>query len=182
MARIVFITGPPGVGKSTAVMRAAEELKRLGLKVGGMTSGEVRRGGSRVGFELTDLLTGEKGTLASVAQPTGPRVGKYRVNLRDLDEVGAKAIARAVDEADVVVIDEVGPMELYSESFKREVKRALDSGKLVLGTVHYKARDPLIDEIKSRGDSKLVVLSLSNRDRVPAEVAEELYGEWLRRR
>ena len=182
MARVVFLTGRPGIGKSTAVMRAVEELRRRGLKVGGMTSGEVREGGSRVGFEVRDLMTGERGVLASVRQPIGPRVGKYRVNLEDLDRVGARAIARAIDEADVVVVDEVGPMELFSDAFRREVRRALDSGKLVLGTVHFKARDPLIDEVKRRPDSKLIVLDLSNRDRVPMDVAEELYREWLARR
>ncbi|RLF11765.1 MAG: hypothetical protein DRJ98_02640 [Thermoprotei archaeon] len=177
MVKAFFLTGAPGVGKTTAVMKVVEELKRRGFKVGGMLSGEVRRSGVRWGFEVIDLATGARGVLASVEQRTGPSIGKYRVNLHDLEEVGVKAILRALEECDVVVVDEVGPMELYSEAFKEAVRKALDSGKLVLGTVHFKARGGLVDEVKRRADVKVLVLTTGNRDSLAKELAEELVEE-----
>lgn len=169
----LFVTGPPGSGKTTLVMRAAEELKRRGLKVGGMVSREVRRGGVRWGFEIVDLETGRTGVLASVDLPSGPSVGKYRVNLSDLEAVGVEAIDRAVERCDVVVVDEVGPMELYSERFKQAVRRALGSGKLVLGTVHFRAKGGLVDEIKRGRGVVLITLTTGSREEASRRLIEE---------
>lgn len=162
MAKPFFLTGRPGVGKTTALMKVVEELKHEGLKVGGMVSKEVRRRGVRCGFEILDLASGARGILASIDQPTGPSVGKYRVNLHDLEKVGVKAILNALEGCDVVVIDEVGPMELYSEAFKEAVRKSLDSGKLVLGTVHFKAGGNFVNHIRQRAE--VVALTLENRD------------------
>ncbi|MCX8204612.1 MAG: NTPase [Candidatus Nezhaarchaeota archaeon] len=169
----LFVTGPPGSGKTTLVMKAAEELRRRGLRVGGMVSREIRRGGVRWGFEIVDLGTGRTGILASVDQPSGPSVGKYRVNLSDLESVGVESICRAIEACDVVVIDEVGPMELFSERFKQAVREALRSRKLVLGTIHFKARGGLIDEIKRSRSVVLVTVTSSNREEASRRLVEE---------
>ncbi|NWF97298.1 MAG: DUF2478 domain-containing protein [Candidatus Thorarchaeota archaeon] len=108
--RILLLTGNPGVGKTTVLLRVVEALKAKGYSVGGMISREVRSGGTRVGFEILDLASGRRGWLAHVNQPSGPQVGKYRVNLEDLNSIGAEAIANAVASSDVVAIDEIGPM------------------------------------------------------------------------
>jgi len=172
--RAIFLTGRPGVGKTTVLLRAVELLKAEGARVGGMVSREVREGGVRVGFELIDLATGRRGWLAHVRQPRGPKLGRYRVNIEDLEGVGVEAILRAVDEADLVVIDEVGPMELFSERFVEAVRLALESGKPVLGTIHWRARGPLLDEIRRSPSVRIMTVSPSNRERLPALVAGEL--------
>ena len=69
--RILLITGSPGVGKTTLLLKVAEALKANGYGVGGMISRDVRTSGSRVGFEVTDLNSGNKGWLASVQQEIG---------------------------------------------------------------------------------------------------------------
>ena len=172
--RAIFLTGRPGVGKTTVLLRAVELLKAEGARVGGMVSREVRERGVRVGFELIDLATGRRGWLAHVRQEKGPRLGKYRVNLGDLDGIGVEAILRAVREADVVVIDEVGPMELFSERFVRAVELALESRKPVLGTIHWRARGPLLDKIRHSPSVKVVTVNPSNRDELPRLLAEEM--------
>ena len=170
----VFLTGRPGVGKTTVLLRAVELLRAGGARVGGMVSREVRERGVRVGFEIIDLATGRRGWLAHVRQREGPRLGKYRVNLSDLNGIGVEAILRAVEEADIVVIDEVGPMELFSERFVRAVESALESGKPVLGTIHWRARGPLLDRIRRDPSVKLITVNPSNRDELPGLVADEL--------
>ncbi|MGB9756561.1 MAG: nucleoside-triphosphatase, partial [Candidatus Bathyarchaeales archaeon] len=76
--RVLLLTGSPGIGKTTVLLKASTALKAKGYSVGGMISREVRLCGTRVGFEILDLKSGTRGWLAHVNQPTGPQVGKYR--------------------------------------------------------------------------------------------------------
>ena len=163
MKRLIFITGRPGIGKTSVLLRVVNALKARGYRVGGMISREVREMGTRVGFEVIDFRTGRKGWLAHITQPTGPRISKYRVNLSDLESIGVNSILEAIKDADVIVIDEVGPMELFSKTFKEAVIKAMESDKAVLGTIHYRARDPLINSIKSREDAEIIEVTYENR-------------------
>ena len=125
--RLIFLTGPPKTGKTTALLKAAEQLKARGCKLGGMTSQEIRERGVRTGFEIRDYASGRSGWLAHTRQPVGPKIGKYRVNLNDLNTVGVTAILDGLKNADVVLIDEIGPMELCSEAFIEAVEKAVGS-------------------------------------------------------
>ena len=102
---MLLLTGNPGVEKTTVLMKAVSSLKEKGYGVGGMISREAREGGTRVGFEILDLNSGRRGWLAHVNQKAGPQVGKYRVNMKDLDLIGAKAIADAVEKYGIIAID-----------------------------------------------------------------------------
>jgi nucleoside-triphosphatase len=174
--RVLLLTGNPSVGKTTVLAKAVDALKNEGFSVGGMISREVREGGVRVGFEILDLSSGRRGWLAHVNQHTGPQVGKYRVNIEDLNAVGAKAVADAVEKCDVVAIDEIGPMELFSEKFKEATRKALESGKPVLAVVHWKASDRLIGEAKSRDDAETFTVTHENREVLPNTLAERTVG------
>jgi nucleoside-triphosphatase len=162
--RLLFLTGSPGVGKTTVLLKVVDALKGKGYSVGGMISREVRSGGVRVGFEILDLSTGKHGWLARVNQTQGPSVGRYHVDLEDLDGVGAEAILKAVRNFDVIAVDEIGPMELFSEKFKDAARKALESRKLVIGIVHWKARDKSVNEIKTRADAEIHVVTYENRE------------------
>ena len=168
----MFLTGVPGVGKSTVVKKVAEKIQRGGFKVGGMTSGDLRSGGGRVGFEIRNLLTEEAGVLAHINQLSGPRVGRYRVKNEDLDKIGAEAIVSATKSADLIIIDEVGPMELTSPRFKDAVQAALASAKSLLGTVHRNAQDPLARTIRSSPNIEIIEVTLLNRDSLPDVLVE----------
>ena len=176
MVRKILLTGRPGVGKTTLLIETIRELEGRGLKVGGMISQEVRAGSVRVGFEISDLASGQKGWLAHVEQPEGPQIGKYRVNLKDLVEIGVNAINRAASDStiSVIAIDEIGPMELYSDDFKKAVEKAVEAEKPLIGTIHYKARSTLIDRIRSRSDVKILEITHDNRSYVKRTILNEL--------
>jgi len=176
MVRKILLTGRPGVGKTTLLIETIKELEGRGLKVGGMVSQEVRSGNARVGFEIIDLVSRQKGWLAHVEQPVGPQIGKYRVNLRDLVEIGVSAINRAAADStiSVIAVDELGPMELCSEEFKAAVEKAIEVGKPLIGTIHYKARSTLIDQIRSNPDIRILEITLDNRSYIKTTILNEL--------
>ncbi len=164
MKRLIFVTGRPGIGKTSVLLRAVDTLREMGHTVGGMISRESREGGVRVGFEIVDVYTRERGWLAHVNQPVGPRVGKYRVNISDLNAIGASSILNAVAETEIVVVDEIGPMELFSRAFKEAVFQSVISNKPMMGIIHYRARDPLIAAIITRKDSEIFEVTCENRE------------------
>ena len=168
------MTGAPGVGKTTVLTKTVDALKAKGVSIGGMVSREVREGGVRVGFEILDLTSGKHGWLAHV-NGSGPQVGRYHVNLNDLDNIGTAAIMQALEKCNAIAIDEIGPMELYSQKFKQAVAQALESKKLVLAVVHGKAKDPLVTQVKRRVDAEIFNVTFSNRE----NLAEQLIRKAL---
>ena len=168
----IFLTGQPGIGKTTIIRLIARELERRGKKVGGMISSEIRDTRGRVGFQLEDISTHKIGILAhSQEKPRdAPTVGKYHVNLFDIKNIGATAIRNAVDIADVIIIDEIGPMELKSNEFVIVVESALASKKSLIGTIHQHCAHPLVSSIKCNSTCRLIEVSSHNREKIPSEV------------
>jgi len=174
LKHIFFVTGSPGIGKTTILLKTVEALEKEGYKLGGMLSREAREKSVRVGFEIIDIETKKHGWLAHVQQPNGPQIGKYRVNLADLESIGASAIRNAVVNAQIVIIDEIGPMELHSSVFKEAVTEALNSGKPVIGVIHERAKDRLIDSIRKREDTQVIQVTRGNRESLHSLLIEKV--------
>ena len=160
---IIVLTGAPGVGKTTAVIRVARALKERGVKVGGIVSRELRINNMRVGFEFIDLTTNDRNVLASITG-NGPKVGKYFVNVAGC-RFAAERLTNAVRNSDVIICDEIGPMELKSKEFIDSVKNLLEVDKKVIVVVHQKLQHPLTDEFRNKS-SLLINLDLKNREKV----------------
>lgn len=167
------LTGPPGCGKTTAILRIVNELKKRGVRVEGMYTQELREGGRRIGF-IIKRITGGEGTLAHVRFREGPRLGRYVVNLRDLEAIGVSALMDGLKEAEVIVVDEVGPMELFSQRFREAVEQLISSDKNAIITVHYRSRDPLVIKVKKTAGKNLIILNRENRDQIPAIIVKNV--------
>jgi nucleoside-triphosphatase len=172
--KVFLVTGPPMIGKTTVLIKVADGLKDQGYRVGGMVSQEVRLDGVRVGFEICDYESGEVGWLAHVKQASGPKIGKYRVNLENLDFIGVKAIQSALSEADAVLIDEIGPMELCSKKFVEAVEEAISGDNCVLATIHYRANHPFVRKVKSKLDNRMLVVTRENRSKLPQRILDNI--------
>lgn len=170
---IWLVTGPPGVGKSTLVSKVVLRLKSVGVIVGGCSTGERRSKGVRVGFEVRDLTTGAVGELATAEGGLGPKVGRYRVNLKDLSRVGAAGLSAAALKSELIVIDEVGPMELVSPEFRSAVRACVDSGKPLLAVVHERLDDDLLNYLRTKAEATHV-LTVENRDGLADELASAI--------
>jgi nucleoside-triphosphatase len=160
MGQVLLLTGRPGIGKTTVVRKVIGGLE---VRAGGFYTEEVREAGRRTGFRLV-ALDGATGTLASLNARSPYRVGKYRVHLDELEQVGVAALHRAVRAPDVsvVVVDEVGKMELFSPAFRQALLAAVESPKPVIATVMARSH-PWVDALKARVDASLIEVTKANR-------------------
>src|SRR3972149_4102138 len=154
----IGITGLPGAGKTQALMKVMEMLEADGLKVGGMITEPIVKRGRREGFYVMDWATKER---------------------RALGDGGVRALKHATANCDVIVIDEVGKMEVESEGFVAAVKEALDADKPLLLTLHKKSRNPLLQDIRRRDDVRILEVTQVNRNLLPYKIVKLLKGEML---
>ncbi len=164
-----LITGKPGVGKTTLVQKTIERMRSVNMA--GFCTAEIRDMGSRLGFEL-ESLDGERRTLAHVEINSQHRVGRYGVDTNGFEEFLA-ALDLLNPGVELIVIDEIGKMELFSNRFRSLVCDALNSGKQVLASISLKG-DEFIREIKQRLDIHLLEVTHGNRDRLPEAIVEGL--------
>ena len=158
MGMALLVTGAPGVGKTTLIRAVLAALRK---RAGGFVTEELREEGKRVGFRVCSL-DGSTAVLAHVRAARGPRVGRYQVDVAAFEAVGVSALEAATREADLIVVDEIGKMELHSRRFMDALETALRSWKPILGTV-LQAPHPWIDTLKRRPDVELYRLTERNR-------------------
>ncbi len=169
MKRVCLLTGRPGTGKTSLIKQAVAGMRG---KAGGFYTEEIRSQGIREGFRLV-TLDGQEATLAHVNIDSPYRVSKYGVDIDSLDRVGVPALHRAARQCDLVVIDEIGKMELFSADFREAVSQIIGSGKRVLGTIMFNS-NPWADAIKRQPQVNLVTVTRTNFH----QVLEEL-RRWL---
>lgn len=169
MIKNFLITGKPGCGKTTLIKEILNELK---ISRRGFFTDEIRIEGKRIGFEII-TLSGKKGILAKIDFESPYRVSKYGVNLKEFEEIGVKEIEEGLKENCLIVIDEIGKMELFSEKFKQVVLEALNSENKVLGTIML-SKHPFSDGIKRRKDTVVFYLDQNNRNEVREKLLKAL--------
>jgi nucleoside-triphosphatase len=173
MTRILLLTGRPGVGKTTVIKAV---IQTLGERADGFYTEEIRHRGKRRGFRLVGLR-GEQGTLAHVRyrERGWPRVGRYGVDVDALERVGVAALERGMAQGRVLIIDEIGKMELFSEAFKAAALAAMGGRAPVIATVMARPH-PWVDALKARPDVTLWQVTVENRDEIPSRVLDWVHS------
>lgn len=164
------------MGKTSIILKVVNSVRRAGYEVGGMVSREVKEKGIRIGFELEDLKTGIKGWLAHKEICQGPRIGKYFVNMEDLDNIGVGAIQNSLmnPKINLIVIDEIGPMELFSNNFVNAVRNVINGDKPLLCSIHGKSRHSLLDEIRTLDKTSIITINFENRDHMHNDISSKI--------
>jgi nucleoside-triphosphatase len=163
--------GRPGVGKTTVARRLIGHLRERGLSVAGFTTDEIRERGRRIGFTV-EGVEGDRAVLASTRYPGPPRVGRYGVDVAAFEKIALAALA-GDSAARVVVVDELGKMELHSEPFREAVTRLFDRPVAAVATVH-RFRHPFTDALKRRREVDVMKVTERNRDDLPEQLADRL--------
>jgi nucleoside-triphosphatase len=170
---VILLTGRPGTGKTTAIRQVVNEL---GSRASGFYTREVRVGRQRTGFELV-TLAGETALLATKDPDTSldrpAPFGRYRVNLDAIDAVGVPALLDALHQGQVVVVDEIGPMEILSPRFRDAILRILDSKAAVVGAIVLRPH-PFADRVKAHPRVTVMHITRDNRDDLPNRVLSEV--------
>lgn len=124
-----------------------------------------------MGFRIRDLASGREGWLAHVEASKGPRIGKYTVDTHDLEKIGAEAIKNAIGgRSRLVLVDEVGPMEMTSTVFRGMISRLLHAGKPTVATVKYGSRYQEVEEASGTSGPTVITVTAENRNKVITQV------------
>ncbi|MEM0130357.1 MAG: nucleoside-triphosphatase, partial [Thermoplasmatales archaeon] len=105
------------------------------------------------------------------------RVGKFGVDLKAFDQVAVPALEWARENADVIIIDEIGKVEQESKQYTELVKEILELDRMMILTLHKKGRNPLLQEVKKRDDVRNLEVTQINRTLLPYKIAQLLKGE-----
>lgn len=146
--------------------------RRLGDRAEGFITEDIREGGRRVGFKVADL-SGNEAILSHVGFKGGPRVGKYVVDVKAFESVALPAMERALAGGKILIIDEIGKMELFSQSFRQKVVEALESRVAIIATIHKKPH-PFTDQILKLPGIEIITIDEKNRDQAPEHIIKRL--------
>jgi len=170
MKQVYLLTGRPGTGKTSLIKQVVAGVRG---KAGGFYTEEIRSRGIRQGFKLV-TLDGQDAILAHIDIDSPHRVSKYGVDIDSLDRVGVSALRKAAEQCDLVVVDEIGKMELFSANFREAVLQIIGSGRRVIGTIMLNS-NPWADAIKRQPQVNLITVTRANYH----QVLEELL-RWLK--
>lgn len=157
MQKNILITGEPGSGKSTLLQTI---IASIPAKVGFLTK-EVRANGTRTGFVI-ETHKGTKAVLADANHPTPHKFSKYYVNVDALDAIIPEVATFSPN--DILYLDEIAPLELFSEKFKQLVLQYLNSPNICLATIKQNYADDFLNNIKNRPDVQLIEISETTRN------------------
>lgn len=136
---------------------------------GGFFTNEIKENNKRKGFSIASF-NGVEGEMASVHLRSNYRVNQYGVNVPQIERIGVTALQDAIENSKVIIVDEIGKMELLSNQFRDVIEKALNSNKILVGTIMQKNTDPLVSKIKERKDTKIIELTSANAKEVEKEL------------
>lgn len=169
MGNKILITAKPRTGKSTLIKKIISEVGYD--KCGGFYTEEIRKDGERIGFMIKSL-DGNQGILASVDTESDIRVSRYGVDIATFESICLPSIKTALRDKEIIIIDEIGPMQMYSEKYKNLLLEILTSNKILIGTIFYDSYD-WIDDFKKNKELELIELTFQNRDSISKDIIEK---------
>jgi nucleoside-triphosphatase len=169
-AKVILLTGAPGCGKTTVIIGLADRLR--GRRLAGFFTRELRERGQRMGFGV-ETFAGRRGVLSHVKLSSGPRVGRYRVDLAGFEAIALAELSRRPPDAEFFLIDEIGKMECFSQRFVQAVEALVAERLPMVATVAAKGGG-LIERIRRAPDAELIHVKHQTRDALPEQIAQRL--------
>jgi len=161
----IFLTGAPSSGKTTVIKKV---IARLHSPATGFYTEEERVEGRRAGFVMK-TLDGRSGYLAHQDIRSNLHIRRYGVSIENIETIAAPSITPR--NRHIIILDEIGKMECFSDVFKQAALTALDSHNIVIGTITL-GGDEFITRIKRREDIEILEVTPENRDALPDLILE----------
>lgn len=177
MAVKIGITGPVGSIKAEALKKIMEMLEKDGAIVQGVLVSEINENHKLMGYSLFDISTKKRIVFAQPNIVSRVKIDKLGVDTRLLEEILIPSLQKARDNADYIVIDEVGKLENLTRNIQKEVEETLKSQKPLIVTLHKKSRNPVLQEIRSLEGIRVFDITPINRNLLPFKVLRVLRGE-----
>ncbi|MFX1596295.1 MAG: NTPase [Promethearchaeota archaeon] len=163
MNKKILILGPPRCGKSTLISKLIEYFSAQNYSIYGFQTPEIREHGNRIGFDIIDINSGEKSQLARVGTFNSRyKLGKYNVFIKEFDKFIEKALNFEKKQVDLIIIDEIGKMELFSEKFQNLIMKLFTSQSSILATVGLKLNHQVKNFILNLPSIQLLNLNRQN--------------------
>ena len=163
MIKKILITGPPRCGKSTLIVKLIEYFSNRNYTIHGFLTPEVRKDGNRIGFDIEDINSGERRKLARIGNyNTKYKLGRYHIFLEEFENLISKLEDIVFHKRELLVIDEIGKMELFSRKFQNLITEFFHSDIKIIATIGQKIQHSLKDSLLKIPD--IVVFSLSRQN------------------
>ncbi len=171
----ILITGKPGVGKTSLLIKI---IKQLNLKMTGFITKEIREKKRRMGFKITTLDYKEYLLASKQGKKSNEKVGSYNVYIENL-ELALLEIEKELkkNKHDIIIIDEIGKMELFSKSFQKFVEKHLNE-KRVVATIMLRD-NPFTKRLKKRSDTKIFEVTRANRDSIKKDIITSIVEQQI---
>lgn len=161
--RIFIVSGSRCEGKTTFTKKITDELKKHNISVGGIISERVMRESDTTGYDLVDIETGRKEIfLRQDEEKWTDKIGKFSINPEGIKFGLSVLDPENLKGKTLVVIDEVGMLELDNKGWAGCLEELIDSSLVhILITV----RDTHTgDVIKKWGLKDTVLFKVSEND------------------
>lgn len=160
----ILLTGRNRSGKTTLLLKL---IGRANNKRG-LVAQEVRKDGERIGFDLVDS-EGNTSPLARTGKQTPYPVGRYFVDVEALDSFIEPLFTFGPKE--LLYIDEIGQMQLYSSRFKELVTEYLDADNDCICTITSIYEDEFVKSVRGRQGILTCEVTPDNRARLEEGLA-----------
>lgn len=170
----IGITGLPGSGRTELLLTLVDMLEAENLKIGGVVTEPIREGDTVTGFKMIDYMTKEESVIAGTRITSRARIDEFGIDLDALGILAVNAIKRAVYHSDLVIIDEIGRIQLKSEYFNKAVLNALKASKPIIMTIYRKSRSSLLQDIRRRDDIRMLEVTPVNKGILPFKIFKVL--------
>jgi nucleoside-triphosphatase len=180
-----LVTGQPGCGKTTLIKALIARLEKEGCSLSGFITLEHLSGGKRDGFDIV-TYPGPSARMkfsSKVKTKTNAchKTGAYFVDVGNLDSAALPSICPGNSGVDMIVIDEIGRMEMHSEKFKTQVSHLRDENQPLFGSIaapRYGHVVPFCEELKKDSRVKVFHLKASNRDEILLKMESSILKWW----
>jgi nucleoside-triphosphatase len=164
----ILLTGAPSSGKTTVIKKIVQKLDYPTI---GFYTEEEWLDGRRVGFVMK-TLDGKRAYLAHQDIKSDFHIRRYGVSIENIEAVAAPSIYPQ-DQNCIIILDEIGKMECFSEAFKQTVIRVLEAPNIIIGTITL-GGDDFIIAIKKRDDVEILEVHADNRDTMPGVILKKI--------